>query len=172
MNRLHRSKRSKVILGVCGGLAEYLQIDPTLVRIISVITALAGPGVFIYFIAALVMPEDKGFEQDNSQWSSNTKANYDTYKRAGDNSAYTGNAEETGSTSSFESDFIHQDDSWSRPPKYNTEKNRVVLGAILVGLGVLFLGKQFAPWLFQLKFLVPVLLIGIGGFIVIKGRNR
>jgi hypothetical protein len=47
-----------------------------------------------------------------------------------------------------------------------------VLGAILVGLGVLFLGKQIWPALFELKFMIPVLLILVGGAIVFKGRNQ
>jgi hypothetical protein len=40
-----------------------------------------------------------------------------------------------------------------------------------VGLGVLFLGKQIMPGLFDLKYMIPLLLIVIGGVIVFKGRN-
>lgn len=45
--------------GVCGGIAEYFDIDPTVVRLIWVLLVLcAGTGVLAYIIAALVMPEE------------------------------------------------------------------------------------------------------------------
>lgn len=60
--RLMRSKVNRMICGVCGGIGEYLNIDPTLVRLIWLICSLAscGTGLLIYIIAAVVMPEDVG----------------------------------------------------------------------------------------------------------------
>lgn len=56
--RLHRSKRDKVIAGVCSGLAHYFNTDPVLVRIIWLILALCyGVGVLAYLICWLVMPD-------------------------------------------------------------------------------------------------------------------
>ena len=56
--RLMRSANDRMIAGVAGGLAEYLGVDATLVRLILVILALAGgPGVLIYIILWLIMPE-------------------------------------------------------------------------------------------------------------------
>lgn len=170
MERLHRSKKNKVILGVCGGLAEYFRIDPTLVRIICILIAIPGPGFLMYLVAALVMPEDKGFTSGDDQWGSSTGANTGTYTgtRTGTRTG-TGTGADTGS--SFESEYNSDADNWDRPAKYNSDKNRLVLGAILVGLGILFLGKQLMPILFNLKYMVPLLLIGIGGIIVFKGRR-
>ena len=57
MKRLTKS-RDKKLCGVCGGIAEYFDIDPTVVRLIWVLLVLcAGTGVLAYIIAALVMPE-------------------------------------------------------------------------------------------------------------------
>lgn len=57
--KLRRSTSDKMIAGVCGGLAEYLNIDPSIVRIVFVILALIGSGGFwIYIIMWLVVPED------------------------------------------------------------------------------------------------------------------
>jgi phage shock protein C len=57
--RLHRSRTEKMIAGVCGGLAEYFGVDPTIIRVIWVlITLLAGFGVLLYLILWLVMPLD------------------------------------------------------------------------------------------------------------------
>ncbi len=56
--RLVRSTSEQMIAGVAGGLAEYFNMDPTLVRLIFVLLALAGgPGVLIYIILWIVMPE-------------------------------------------------------------------------------------------------------------------
>ncbi|HEV2350662.1 MAG TPA: PspC domain-containing protein [Terriglobia bacterium] len=56
--RLTRSIDDKKIAGVCGGLAEYLDLDPTLVRIVWVMLALfVGWGVLGYLIAWMVLPE-------------------------------------------------------------------------------------------------------------------
>ncbi len=184
MNRLHRSKRNKVILGVCGGLAEYFNIDPTLVRIISILISFSGVGIFLYIAAALIMPEDRGDYKENDQWRSGYGTGTDSYSNTGSGS-YTGAGNHTGTDTgagagpkadpgfdtSFESEFSNSADEWGRPAKYHQEKNKLVLGAILVGLGILFLGKQIMPGLFDLKFMIPLLLIAIGGIIVFKGRN-
>lgn len=56
---LHRSRRHKIIAGVCGGLAEWLGWSPTLVRVLYVILSLATtgvPGSVLYVILWLLMP--------------------------------------------------------------------------------------------------------------------
>lgn len=60
IKKLTRSRTSKMICGVCGGIGEYLNIDPTLVRLIWAICTAAsvGMGLIVYFIAAVVMPEN------------------------------------------------------------------------------------------------------------------
>lgn len=59
MKQLRRSLQNRTICGVCGGIGEYLNIDPTVVRLIWVLISLAscGTGVVAYLIAAIVMPE-------------------------------------------------------------------------------------------------------------------
>jgi phage shock protein C len=57
--RLTRSRDHKMIAGVCGGLAEYFELDPTLVRIAYVvisIVSVAFPGILAYIILMFVMP--------------------------------------------------------------------------------------------------------------------
>ena len=56
--KLYKSKTDKKICGVCGGLAEYLNVDPTVIRLIWVLAVLfAGCGLLAYIIAALVIPQ-------------------------------------------------------------------------------------------------------------------
>ena len=56
MKKLYKSN-NRMICGVCAGLAEYLGIDPTVVRLIWAALGLTGTGILLYIIAALVMPE-------------------------------------------------------------------------------------------------------------------
>ncbi len=59
-DRLHRSRKERMIAGVCGGLAEYFHIDPTIVRLIFVLLALAnGLGVLLYLILWVIMPQEE-----------------------------------------------------------------------------------------------------------------
>ena len=62
VKKLLRSKKNRMIAGVCGGIAEYYGIDPTLVRLLWVTaTVLTGifPGILIYIIAMIIIPEEK-----------------------------------------------------------------------------------------------------------------
>ena len=54
--KLYRSERNKMICGVCQGVAEYINIDPTVVRLLWVIFGFTGLGVFAYIVAAVIMP--------------------------------------------------------------------------------------------------------------------
>jgi phage shock protein C len=55
--RLYRSNRNKMICGVCGGIAEYINIDPTIVRLLWVVFSFAGgAGLLAYIIAAIIIP--------------------------------------------------------------------------------------------------------------------
>lgn len=60
--KLVRSQTNRTICGVCGGIGEYLNVDPTLIRLIWVVCSLAscGTGLFVYLVAALIIPEDNG----------------------------------------------------------------------------------------------------------------
>lgn len=56
--RLYKSPDNKKICGVCGGIAEYFDIDSTIVRLALVaFTLLGGSGILAYIVAAIVMPE-------------------------------------------------------------------------------------------------------------------
>ncbi len=57
--RLYKSNTDKMVDGVCGGIAEYFQIDPTLVRLAWVLfCAAGGSGFLAYIIAAIVIPRN------------------------------------------------------------------------------------------------------------------
>ena len=57
--KLYRSRTDKKVAGVCGGLAVYLNMDVTVVRLICALLCLfTGIGLLAYIVAALVMPEE------------------------------------------------------------------------------------------------------------------
>jgi len=59
MKKLYRSKTDRKLVGVCGGVAEYLNVDSTVVRLAFVILGCAaGSGLLIYFLSAMVIPEE------------------------------------------------------------------------------------------------------------------
>lgn len=58
--KLVRSRTNRMLCGVCGGVGEYLNVDPTIVRLIWLLCSMAscGTGLLVYIIAAIVIPED------------------------------------------------------------------------------------------------------------------
>ena len=59
--KLYRSRIDKTFAGVCGGLGKYINMDPTIVRVLFVIATLfsaAFPGIIVYIVLACVIPEE------------------------------------------------------------------------------------------------------------------
>jgi len=54
--RLYKSKE-KMLFGVCGGIADYFGVDPTIVRLITVLLFFSGAPILAYIIGAIIMPE-------------------------------------------------------------------------------------------------------------------
>ncbi len=55
--KLYRSRKNRMLCGVCGGIGEYLNIDPTLVRLLAVLLGCSGTGILVYIIAAIIIPD-------------------------------------------------------------------------------------------------------------------
>ena len=54
---LYKSRKDRFLFGVCGGLAEYFEVDPTLVRILTAALCTTGTGLLLNILADVVMPE-------------------------------------------------------------------------------------------------------------------
>ena len=63
--RLYRSRKDKILAGICGGVGKYLDIDPIIIRLIFIVLLLTvGSGILIYLIAWIIIPlepEDADF---------------------------------------------------------------------------------------------------------------
>ena len=76
--KLYRSRSNRMIAGVCAGVADYFNVDPTIVRLIFVLVGLAGgPGLILYIIMAIVVPEEPvGFdsiEKTKNDWDDDSR---------------------------------------------------------------------------------------------------
>lgn len=60
MKRLYKSSANKMICGVCGGIAEYFNLDPSLIRLVAVLVACVslGTGLLAYIVLAVILPND------------------------------------------------------------------------------------------------------------------
>jgi phage shock protein PspC (stress-responsive transcriptional regulator) len=59
VKKLYRSRTDRKIFGVCGGLAKYMDVDPTIIRVVAVVSLfVASLGFWIYIIMALIVPEE------------------------------------------------------------------------------------------------------------------
>ncbi len=60
VEKLYRSKNDRMIAGVCGGLAEYLDMDPAIIRLLwAIFTCFAFSGLILYIIACIIIPNER-----------------------------------------------------------------------------------------------------------------
>ena len=57
MKKLRRSRNNRILCGVMGGIAEYFEVDPTIVRVLFLIVSWTGFPVFLYILLAIIIPE-------------------------------------------------------------------------------------------------------------------
>lgn len=153
--RLYRSRDDRMIWGVCGGIANYFGIDPTIVRIITALLAFAGGvGIPAYIILAIVVPlESSPSREPRDVIRENVEEIKQTATQMG---------EEMRST------FARQEGE-KRPMRRHS--GNYVFALILVIIGVVFLLANFNPfWWFRWHYLWPLILIGIGLLIIFRRR--
>lgn len=144
--KLYRSKKDRVFFGVCGGLAEYFEIDPVIVRLLTVIISIwGGIGVVAYILGALIIPE-------------------------GENEVETKKSSKKG-----QEDFGKKMETAAQQIKESVEQKsggdkRWIGGLVLITLGLLFLIQQFVPFLDFGK-TWPLFLIILGVIVIFGGRQ-
>lgn len=59
MKRLFRSRKEKILGGICGGIAEHIDVDPSLIRLVWIVVSLIslGTGIIVYLAAWIIIPE-------------------------------------------------------------------------------------------------------------------
>jgi phage shock protein C len=170
--RLYRSRMDRMIAGVSGGLAKYFDIDPTLVRVLFVVSIfIGGGGIIAYIILWIVVPEEQIIFQSAGQDSQTHQSNF--------------NSEESNSNTNQESSkFDSSNFSAEINKKVNEATNeinkivdearsnkKVFGGTILILLGILFLLDNLFPR-FDFGDYWPIILIALGVGIIIKASRN
>ncbi|MFC1687012.1 PspC domain-containing protein [Patescibacteria group bacterium] len=147
--KLYRSRTNRVISGVCGGLAEYYDIDVTIIRVVFVIFSFVqGFGILAYIILLLVVPETEG-----------SKIPYDTEER------FKGFVKDIGKKMESITKELPGEKPWIREPR-----NIFALAIIFIGLVALASSFFHIYWL-QWHLFWPVALIILGIIFIIKMRQ-
>ncbi len=143
--QLFRSRRSKMIGGVAGGIAEYFDIDPVIVRAIFIISAFGwGLSIVVYIALWIIIPET--FDEPEYVYNPET------------------NAYEFKQNVQVENEIISD----------NKNNRKVVIGSILIFMGVLFLLDNIMPDI-EFVHIWPIMLIAFGSFILynaFKKKNK
>ncbi|MFQ3683050.1 PspC domain-containing protein [Roseiflexus sp.] len=178
-SRLVRSRRDAVIAGVCGGLGEYFQIDPVIVRLIFVLVTLtSGIGFLLYPILWIIMPKAppgvsafSGAEQQMEEHSAvfSRQAYQAQYARqAGRAEAPFADASSeppsTGQTINLRLDPAASPMSVSKP---SPRRRLNWVGIVLIALGGLILAEQFG---IDTDIVLPLLMIVLGGVLIFRSR--
>lgn len=158
--RLERSRSDKMIAGVCGGLARYLSVDSTIVRVVFVLLAFSGPGLLIYPLLWLVMPH----EQPNRSFPS-APASGQVFVATGETQRLRLDPM-TGAPNDPEEIPI-SNVGGGAPPQRNATRSKL-LGYILIGLGIYLVLRTIWPGIGSL--LIPVLLI-VGGIYLLQRQG-
>ncbi|OGV18324.1 MAG: hypothetical protein A3J84_09900 [Ignavibacteria bacterium RIFOXYA2_FULL_37_17] len=141
-DKLYRSRRVRVFGGIAGGLAQYFNLDPILVRVLFVVvTLLHGFGILLYIILWIVIPEEP-FEI--------------AYQVKPDDQA---KAEEQPA----QTDSMNFDGSQSLPKKQSS--GRIIVGIVLIVVGLIFFADRIIPS-FDLRDVLPIAFVLIGGSLI------
>jgi len=174
--RLYRSRSDRMVAGVCGGLADYFDVDPTLVRVLAVLLtwATAGLGIVAYIVLAVVVPEEPPGYAPAPAWAPASAAE-------GKDSAMTDDTNTQGTTGAGvqtpPAPPVTPPPAGTQtpqPPSWEPHRRRrggLLGGIILILLGLIFLAQQFYPGI-DIGRLWPVILIIIGVSIIFRRKDR
>jgi phage shock protein C len=175
--RLYRSERERMLGGVAGGLADYFDLDPSLVRVAWAVLIVASGGLFllVYIVMWFVVPEAPPGYAGASSWSSptpRTDAAAETAEPRGSSAA-----EAPGSEPAPSAPFTPPpptDEYWARRAERRRRRSGeggILVGAVLVLIGIWFLARDYLPWLRTAE-VWPLALILIGLVLLVGALRR
>lgn len=155
--RLYRSRTERMVWGVCGGLANYFDMDPTIVRIIFVLLAVAnGIGILIYIIMAIVVPlEGSRGTTSRETVKENVVEIKETAEELGKEIRATFEGEEKAEVSD----------------KSQQRRNVLGIALIIIGTIILLSTLNLFHWL-TWSYLWPAILIIVGLIIIFSARRK
>jgi phage shock protein PspC (stress-responsive transcriptional regulator) len=161
---LYRSKSDRMIGGVCAGLADYFELDPTVVRLLAVLAAVlsSGAAIIAYLVMWIAVPEQGGSPEKGHVMSD------ETAPAPAPASAPAPPAEPQPRPVSAVAPPLP-----AAPPRPPASRGRgpIWVGLALVFVGVVLLIQLFVPWVRLWEFW-PVILIVWGVFVIFRPRGR
>ena len=160
--KLYRAPEDEhMIGGVCAGIDDYFDIDPTLVRLAFLLIVLArGAGVFAYLIAWIIIPERPANE-----------GNHISYDERKENDEKNGDDEKKNKEMRKEEDSQNENMSETQVvEKDDSKEKRKLLGLILVSIGGIFLIDIWMPHFYWSK-VWPLLVIALGVYIIFNNKK-
>lgn len=156
--KLYRSNTDKMIGGVSGGIAEYFEIDPTIVRILFVLAVFfGGGGIIAYIILWIIVPEKPYVFPGSQQSQSDSQSNFNqTHQEA-----------ENKDQNSFSNGEPFNYAAFQQKQKSNTGS---IVGIVLIVIGALFLLNNFIPR-FNFGDFWPFILIAVGIGLLLNVRK-
>jgi phage shock protein C len=147
VRKLYRSRKDRVIAGVCGGVAEYFKIDPVWVRIVWVLAIFAkGLGLVAYVLCWLLIPE--------REWTPAEAVAVEEGASEGAGEGTQGTASRAGAEAGTAGGEAKS--SWF---PFGSSEPRVVIGGVLIALGCIFGLMAFVPFLSSQAFWAIVLIV-------------
>ena len=168
-DRLYRSRDERVLFGVAGGVAEWLDVDPALVRIVFALLVLtAGIGFLLYIIMAIVIPEEPGYVTAPPMPADASAAPSDAGaapfgEPVAPMGAPAGQTWVDARAARRAARRAHRAESDGR--------GVVIFGAILIIVGAWFLVRRYVAWL-DGDLLGPIVLIVIGALLLAGALSR
>ncbi|MCY1532233.1 phage shock protein C [compost metagenome] len=175
--RLCRNEHDKVLAGVSSGLADYLAIDVTLVRILFALAAVFSVGAFflVYVVLWIVLPVNNNpvarFSKFNEFYQHTPPGDPMFNSPNAFNNPSNSGTQTKWNTQNVNQDFGNQE--FNAFPK-NNDTGRTVAGLVLIILGVYFLLKKFIfiPVWFSLGKLWPLIIVAIGIALIFKNKRK
>jgi phage shock protein C len=160
MKRIYRSRKDRVISGVCGGLAKYLGVDVTIIRVVwAVMIFVVGTGLLAYIIAMIIIPQEP-LEDDSGL------------------SNATGKEGRVDSSTEPKNEYFGSSTSDSNNNNNVTKLVLLVIGIIILLIGISSLLGNFLGWSIGWLFgwigrlVWPLIIIGVGLAILVNYSRK
>jgi len=181
--RLFRNENDKVIAGVSSGVATYMEVDVTIIRLLFVLSSifLMGTGILVYIVMWIVVPVNYNpaarFGKFNDFFKSQqtTGTSYEEPAGFGPAGNPTTESAPNWSSSTFsESDFKKTNPTDYKFIKKNSDTGRTIGGLFLLVIGMFFLLNEFniIPHWFSLSRLWPLVFVAIGISFIAKSKRQ
>ncbi|RZK82499.1 MAG: PspC domain-containing protein [Pedobacter sp.] len=163
--RLFRNEYDKVVSGVSSGIAEYMEVDVTIIRLLFALSTifLFGTGIMVYIVMWIVVPVNNDPAKKFAKFNDYSKGFTNPFEAKPNSQAWTSS---TINDDPFKTGF--------KPNKRSSETGRTVGGLFLLVIGLYFLMHEFniIPFWFNIAKLWPLVFVAIGVSFILKSKNK